>query len=535
MKSSLRLVSLLSLTLAVFCSAASAERKPNEVLVVYNANSPVSTTLAKYYSAKRHVKDMVAVKCVDSALTTANETIPLADYTQAIATPVGRYLAKHKKIDFIVLTKGVPLRISGGLTGETENGVMLPSLDSYLAAIDYPGSPGVIKASLAGSGTSGTGWINRYYNATVPFSHARFGGYLVTRLDGYTLDDAMGLVDEAMTAEQSLPAGQILFDIQPDFGLGDKTAQPTATVARVVTEEEAWSKWHGDMLHASDILEASGIPHETDITKEFIGNRTNLTGYFSFGSNDNHFNSTAYQSLRFAPGSICDTAVSTSARTFLPTQGGQTLMADLIAHGLTCCQGYAGEPILDGISSPTIDLVRYLSGFTMAESFYAATKYIGWEGVCVGDPLCCPYAGRSLIFPVPAASFSRSSGGVRSEDCSESGRDVGSISNGDYTSYDNIDVTGATSLVARVAGKGSGGNIEIHLDNPKGMLIGVCAVPVTGDWQSWTTQTCSLSGKFKGVHSLYLVYTGGDGNLFNVEWFALRGVKNGHARRHKRG
>ena len=64
---------------------------------------------------------------------------------------------------------------------------------------------------------------------------------------------------------------------------------------------------------------------------------------------------------------------------------------DLIAHGLTCAKGYVDEPLLQAIASPTIALDRYTSGYTMAESFYAASHFVGWEDVVVGDPLCCPY------------------------------------------------------------------------------------------------------------------------------------------------
>jgi hypothetical protein len=92
---------------------------------------------------------------------------------------------------------------------------------------------------------------------------------------------------------------------------------------------------------------------------------------------------------------LSDTAVSTSARTFLPTQGGQSLLVDLIAHGLTCGKGYVDEPLLQAVASPTIVLERYTSGYTMAESFYAASHFVGWEDVVVGDPLCSPYAVRS--------------------------------------------------------------------------------------------------------------------------------------------
>jgi uncharacterized protein (TIGR03790 family) len=534
MTSPSRLLSLLTALLLLLCSAAYAQRKPSEVLLVYNANSPVSTAVARDYAAKRHITHIVAVRCADAALNTTSETIQLADYLREIAAPVGDYLETHQNIDFIVLTKGMPLRISGALTGEKENGVALPSLDSYLAAIDYPEIPGAVKANLAGSGTTGTGWVNRYYNATAPFSHARYGGYLVTRLDGYTQADAMGLVTEALAADHGRTNGDILLDIEPDFGLGDKTAQPAAFASTLVTAEEAYANWNADMFHASDILEASGVPHDTAVTRSFVGGKTGLMGYYSWGSNDSHFGADAYQSLRFAPGSIGDTAVSTSARTFLPTTGGQTLMADLIAHGLTCCQGYAGEPILDGISSPTIDLTRYLSGRTMAESFYAATRYIGWEGVCVGDPLCCPYAGQRLVAPTMAASFSISSGGIKTEACSESGQDVGSISTGEYIAYRKVRLTGITTFEARVASGAAGGNIELRLDDPKGKLIGTCAAPPTGDWQNWTTQTCRLYEKVRGSHTLYLVFRGGGGNLFNVEWFALRADDDRRAARRRK-
>jgi len=146
------------------------------------------------------------------------------------------------------------------------------------------------------------------------------------------------------------------------------------------------------MRHAYDVLNTRGIPAELDLTATFIGGRSNLLGYFSWGSNDARYSSSAYQTLFFAPGSLGDTAVSTSARTFLPTRGGQSLLVDLIGHGLTCGKGYVNEPLLQANASPTIVLDRYTSGYTMAESFYAASHFVGWEDVIIGDPLCCPYA-----------------------------------------------------------------------------------------------------------------------------------------------
>jgi hypothetical protein len=47
---------------------------------------------------------------------------------------------------------------------------------------------------------------------------------------------------------------------------------------------------------------------------------------------------------------------------------------------------------LQAIASPTIVFDRYTSGYTLAESFYAASHFVAWEDVVIGDPLCCPYA-----------------------------------------------------------------------------------------------------------------------------------------------
>jgi uncharacterized protein (TIGR03790 family) len=365
------------------------KRTADEVLVVYNSNSPVSKSIADDYAGKRQVSNVLSIRCRDSALSRDDETISEADYKQAIEGPVRDYLAVHPRIDFIVLTKGVPIRVA------RDNDGGRPSVDSSLAALDYTKLSSARQISIRGSGATGWAYLNRYWNANEPFSHAKFGGYLVTRLDGYTKADAKALVSRALAGEKGLAAdGKILLDVQPSFGLGDKAAQPPRLAEKHIPRESAWSEFNADMRKAHDILASRGIPDELDLTETFVGNRSHLLGYFSWGSNDAKYSANAYQSLSFAPGSFCDTAVSTSARTFLPTTGGQSLLTDLIAHGLTCGKGYVDEPLLQAIASPSVALDRYTSGYTMAESFSAASHFVGWEDIVVGDPLCSPYFGK---------------------------------------------------------------------------------------------------------------------------------------------
>ena len=383
---------LLALTSLVTLQAAAASsvHSPKEVLLVYNADSPVSTTIAKDYASKRAITSIVAIHCADSAVSSRNETISLANYSSQIAQPVSGFLAHHQGINFIVLTKGVPIRIDGGITGSRDEGTtgnLQASLDSYLAAIDYPTIAGAVKISIHGSGADGFAWLNRYWKATVPFTHAAFGGYLVTRLDGYTEADARSLVDRALAARVD-SSEKVLLDVQPEFGIDDKSVQPL-TVTGNIPDESDYGSWNADMVRAADLLRPVGVSVELDLNPVFVGNRSNLLGYFSWGSNDREYSKRAYESLSFAPGSIGDTAVSTSARTFLPTTGGQSLIADLIAHGITGEKGYTNEPLLQAIASPSVALERYfISRMSLAESFYAASRFVGWEDVVVGDPLC---------------------------------------------------------------------------------------------------------------------------------------------------
>ena len=363
----------------------------DRVLLVKNLESPISCSVADDYARQRSIKNIVTVKCVDSARSAGSETISVEDYTEAVQKPVLAYLSTHPDIDFIVLTKGIPIRVRGGETGNQFGDGTRPSLDGLLASSGYAAMPDAKKFHFTGGDARGYAWSNRYWNATVPFSHKVFGGYLVTRLDGYTEADAEALVSRALESERRPPSGKILLDIQPGFGMGDKSRQPAPSIGMVLTGESAWSEFNADMAHAADVLTNRNIPVELDVKPEFVGERKDLMGYFSWGSNDSHFISAAYQSLYFAPGAVCDTAVSTSARTFLPTQGGQSLITDLIAHGVTGVKGYIDEPWLQAIASPTIVLDRYTAGFNLAESFYAGSRFLGWEDIVVGDPLCCPY------------------------------------------------------------------------------------------------------------------------------------------------
>ncbi|MGC9669609.1 family 43 glycosylhydrolase [Planosporangium sp. 12N6] len=109
--------------------------------------------------------------------------------------------------------------------------------------------------------------------------------------------------------------------------------------------------------------------------------------------------------------------------------------------------------------------------------------------------------------------------GVKTERSSEGGMNVGSINNGDWIKVKGVGFgAGAASFSARVASATSGGRIEVRLDAATGTLVGTCTVPGTGGWQTWVSVSCPVAGA-TGTHDLYLRFTGGSGDLFNVNWW----------------
>lgn len=122
----------------------------------------------------------------------------------------------------------------------------------------------------------------------------------------------------------------------------------------------------------------------------------------------------------------------------------------------------------------------------------------------------------SAFETIEAENYNEQSG-VKIEDCSEGGQNVGYIENGDYIMFRNIDFDdGAKSFVARISGGSAG--MELYLDNMNGTPVTTFSVQGTGNWQEWTDVSCNIS-TITGKHDLYIKFTGDDGYLINMNYF----------------
>jgi arabinoxylan arabinofuranohydrolase len=108
--------------------------------------------------------------------------------------------------------------------------------------------------------------------------------------------------------------------------------------------------------------------------------------------------------------------------------------------------------------------------------------------------------------------------GVKAADDKELGVYISNINNGDYIKVRDVDFgKGAKQFFAQVAST-SNCSIEIRLGGIDGALVGTCNVNNTGGLDKWSTMNCKVK-KAKGIHNLYFVFKGGEGELLNFDWW----------------
>jgi uncharacterized protein (TIGR03790 family) len=374
---------LLFLVTALPCVSPAFAQTGANVLVVVNENYPDSERIARHYA---RVRDVPAEQVLRISVGTADE-VDRAAFTARIEAPISAWLQEHAAQDrilYIVLTKGTPLRISGtsGRSGTAA------SVDSELT---------LLYQRLVGVTPAVDGRVpNPYFLGTTPVADARrfsreaFGIYLVTRLDGFTVEDVAGLIDRSAAPSTE---GQFLLDQKGGVGA---------------------ISGNGWLLQAAELLAKAGFEKRIvlEMTGAVLTGQKEVLGYYSWGSNDPAI-TTRHLGFSFVPGAIAASYVSTDGRTFKEPppewrlgrwterstffEGSpQSLAGDLIREGVTGIAAQVEEPFLDASIRPDILFPAYVAGFNLAESFYLAMPYLSWQAVVVGDPLCAPFPRRAL-------------------------------------------------------------------------------------------------------------------------------------------
>lgn len=97
---------------------------------------------------------------------------------------------------------------------------------------------------------------------------------------------------------------------------------------------------------------------------------------------------------------------------------------------------------------------------------------------------------------------------------------VTSVHDGDYIQVKSVDFKKGARRFEMNALPLCGGEIEIRLDGREGKLLGTCKIDSSSQ-DEWKTFTTTVE-KVKGVHDLYFIFRGGEGKLFNLNYWTFR-------------
>ena len=260
----------------------------SDVGVLINNNSEASRTIGwAFVSARNISEDRVFI--FNGSDVPTSETINRQAFQTHFEDPFRAMLLERNtssSLNYLVTTKGIPLRVSGGNNKA--------SFDQELSLVGgtYNSSIGEDWWDTHSYGPLSGGPMER-------FSRDEQGFFLVTRLTGYSVETALGLIEKA------------------NGSLGERGTH----VLDLATNRNGsgYKFWNDDLYVANTTLNQShGIDVLFDETSAFLTNVSNVMGYASWGSNDGSW------SQNFLPNQGFETAdaATTSGREFWEVSAG---------------------------------------------------------------------------------------------------------------------------------------------------------------------------------------------------------------------
>lgn len=337
-----------------FTSTVRAWPKPysspsgDEIILLVNSNSGDSNKdgindseeVALYYAEKRKVSTDNIIRF------NINRDKYRFNYARDIQKPLRKHLLKKNlagKIKYIVPCYGIPIGGAGR------------ALDSQLA-------------DLFDRFTWGTaiGTPNSYFNSGKHFD-GTYGIYLVTRIDGPSVEIAKSIIDKALYAEDNVTArnGKAYFG---NWGkrnsIGDKAIKRCAKIAKDIG--------------ISVVFKDPGKFDEHELGDD---------AYWYFAWYHHYKNPIKDE---WPAGAVGAHLISYSFKAIREKDPKRlkSWVQGLLEKGITATFGSVIEPYLQGFTRADIFFEYFWSGeYNFAESFYMATPTVQWAMSAVGDPL----------------------------------------------------------------------------------------------------------------------------------------------------
>jgi glucan 1,3-beta-glucosidase len=161
-----------------------------------------------------------------------------------------------------------------------------------------------------------------------------------------------------------------------------------------------------------------------------------------------------------------------------------------------------------------------LSSSSDANYYYVVTSL-----TTINESYHSDSAATAVHVPIPAtleAEAYSAMSGIQLENCSDigGGHNISNVNFGDYLEYKvKVPTNGRYNLNYRIATARGSTGFEVWIDDVR--VVDAMAIPLTGGWQTWVTQTSPSFFMPAGEHTLRLRSVGRD---WNMNWLRLNAL-----------
>jgi len=383
--------------------------EPEEILVIANRQISASERIAEYYCEKRKIpkKNIIYLALGYNP----REGISRDEYERSLALPIRRELQRRfpGEIRCLVTTYGIPIKVGSrgllpGMGGKLNELKRLlsqekqrleqleqdPALDSNQVSIEKKQiNQKTTRMQLEIGRISG-----KETNASVdselsmvlfqPYDLYRwqpnmlrgdvlglgFRTLMVSRLDGPSYEIIKGLIDKALTAEETGLKGIAYIDSrgfkQKDlYGHFDQSLRDLAAFIRSSTKMPIKAEETGKLF-------APGSCPQTAV----------YCGWYSLKKYVDAFD--------FVDGAVGFHIASFEAQ-HLRDPNSSTWCPAMLADGITATLGPVDEPYLHTFPQPKVFFTELFEGGCLVEAYYHTKPFNSWQFVLIGDPLYRPF------------------------------------------------------------------------------------------------------------------------------------------------
>lgn len=361
------------LTLLLGCSVACG-LTPQQVMVVYNADSKISKETALQYASLRSIpaENLVPLKGITKAhLTRTRFVLDIEQRLVAEAESKGWMLPsstafepRKKHILALVLMPDFPIRIlEDKLDPRQKKSDQLKNTASLDSELTLLGARYPIDGAL----------YNPFYTKDASLQQARPRVLAVTRIDAPSPEAIRRMIQDPVKVEKQGLWGWTVVDQGGPYAAGDKWFAAAANHAKAANQALFYETSKKTLATAFPLMPQTSV----------------YFGWYAHPANG-PFHPDAAGDFRFAPGAIACHLHSYSASPSVRTK--TSWVGAMLERGAAVTAGNVDEPYLGHCLNYDVFYDRLLKGYTVAEAGLMASPSLSWQGAIYGDPLYRPYA-----------------------------------------------------------------------------------------------------------------------------------------------